>query len=63
MDKRKALLRIVGLHNQLVTEMLVQVERFEGTDAERDYVTAASRWSNAMALWMLSCERYKVTTA
>ena len=61
MDKRKALLRIVGLHNRLLTEMMVEAERFEGTDAERDYVAAASRWPNAMARWMVSCERYKVT--
>lgn len=61
MDKKRALLRIVGLHNRLVTEMMAQVERFEGTDAERDYVSAASRWPNAMAQWMVSCERYKVT--
>ena len=61
MDKKKALLRIVGHHNRLVAEMMVQAEHFVGTDAERDYVAAASRWPNAMAKWMLSCERYKVT--
>lgn len=59
-DKKMALLRIVGLHNRLVAEMMVEADRFEGTDAERDYVTAASRWPNAMAQWMLSCDRYKV---
>ena len=61
MDKKKALLQIVGHHNRLVTEMMVQVEGFEGTDSESGYVTAASRWPNAMAKWMLACERYKVT--
>lgn len=61
MDKKKALLRIVGIHNRLVTETMVEAAHFEGTDAERDYVSAASRWPHAMALWMVSCERYKVT--
>ncbi|KAF6240471.1 hypothetical protein HO173_001139 [Letharia columbiana] len=59
MDKKNALLRIVGLHNRLVMEMTVDAEDFDGTDQERDFVTAASRWPNAMALWMVSCERYK----
>lgn len=61
MDKKKALLRIVGLHDRLTMEMMVEAEHFEGTDAERDYVAAASRWPNAMARWMVSGERYKVT--
>ena len=61
MEKKKALLRIVGHHNRLVTEMMTEADGFEGTGPEKDYVTAASRWPNAMALWMLSCERYKVT--
>ena len=61
MDKKKALVRIVGHHNRLVTEMMAEVDRFEGTDAGRGYVTAACGWPTAMAKWMLSCQRYKVT--
>ena len=62
MEKRKALLRIVSHHNRLVTETIGQVERFEGSNAgERDYVVAAAGWPDAMAKWMQSCERYKVT--
>ena len=61
MDKKKALARVVGHHNRLVTEMMAEVDRFEGTDAEKQYVAAASKWPNAMAKWMLSCQRYKVT--
>lgn len=62
MDKKKALLRIVGLHNRLVTQMMVEADRFEGTAAERDYVATASTWPNAMAQWMLSCDRYRSET-
>ena len=61
MDKQTALLRIVGHHNTLVTEMMAEVNRFEGPEAEQRYVAVASRWLNAMAKWMLSCQRYKVT--
>lgn len=62
MDKKKALLRIVGHHNRLVTEMVGQVGRFEGSNgAVRDYVVVAVGWPDAMAKWMMSCERYKVT--
>ena len=61
MDKQTALLRIVGHHNKLVTAMMAEANRFTGTEAEKAYVDAASRWPNAMAKWMLSCQRYKVT--
>ena len=61
MEKKKALVRVVGHHNRLVAEMMAEVDRFEGTDAEKGYVAAASGWPNAMAKWMLSCQRYKVT--
>lgn len=60
MEKKEALLRIVGLHNRLVMEMMVEADRFEGTAAEKSYVAAASTWPNAMALWMMYCDRYKV---
>lgn len=59
MEKKKALLRIVGLHNRLVAEMLLGTQGFEGSDSEKNYVAAASAWPNAMAQWMVSCERYK----
>ena len=61
MDKKKALVRVAGHHNRLVTEMMAEADRFEGTEAENGYVAAASGWPNAMAMWMLSCQRYKVT--
>lgn len=61
MDKKKALVTVVGHHNRLVTDMMAEVDRFDGTDAEKGYVSAASRWPDAMARWMLSCQRYKVT--
>lgn len=61
MDKKAALLRIVRHHNRLVTEMLTEVDRFEGSEGERDYVAVASGWALGMAQWMLSCQRYKVT--
>ena len=61
MEKREALLRIVGHHNRLVTEMTAEADGFEGTDEEREYVAAALAWPKAMAMWMLSCQRYKVT--
>ena len=61
MEKKKALLRIVGRHNRLMTEMTADADHFEGTDAEKGYVAVASAWPNAMAKWMLSCQRYKVT--
>lgn len=62
MDKKKALLHIVGHHNRLVTEMMGQVERFRDSNGpERGYVAAAGGWPDAMTKWMMSCERYKVT--
>ncbi len=60
-DKKKALLQILTLHNRLVAEMLAEVEHFEGTENEYDFVSVASRWPHAMAKWMMSCERYKMT--
>ena len=59
MEKKKALLRIVSLHNRLVAEMLLEAQGFEGSVSEKNYVAAASAWPNAMAQWMVSCERYK----
>ena len=61
MDKKKALLRVVRHHNRLATKMMAEVDRFDGTAGEKTYVAAASGWPNAMAQWMRSCQRYKVT--
>ena len=61
MDKKKALGQIVRHHNRLVADMMAEVDRFEGTEEERAYVAAASGWPNAMAMWMMSCQRYKVS--
>ena len=58
-EKKKALLRVVGLHNGLVAEMMSEAEGFGGDEAERKYVAAASAWPNAMARWMVGCERYR----
>ena len=61
MDKKKALVRVVRHHNRLVTKMIAGADRFEGTAEEKRYLAAASGWPNAMAQWMRSCQRYKVT--
>lgn len=61
MNGKKALLRLVNHHNQLVTEMIREAEELDGADAAKDYVSAAATWPHAMAVWMISCERYKVT--
>ncbi|KAM0796521.1 hypothetical protein BDR22DRAFT_522200 [Usnea florida] len=59
MEKKQALLRIVNLHNRLVAEMMLGAEGFGGSESEKNYVAVASSWPNAMAQWMVSCERYK----
>ena len=52
------------LHNELVEEM---IGRWMGgravrgmRESEMIYVDVAMAWGNAMAEWMIACERYKV---
>ena len=59
MEKKKALLRIVNFHNRLVAEMMLGADGLGGSESEKNYVAVASSWPNAMAQWMVSCERYK----
>ena len=59
--KKKALTRIVSVHNRLMKEMVLAGELFRGSKAEEEYVNMATSWPNAMTEWMLSCERYKMT--
>lgn len=58
--KKKALMRIVDVHNRLVKELVMARKHFRGSEAEEQYVNMAASWPNAMTEWMLSCERYKV---
>lgn len=58
--KKKALMRIVSVHNRLMKEMVLAGNLFRGSKAEEQYVRMAASWPNAMTEWMLSCERYKV---
>ena len=57
--------RVVSLHNSLVDSMLCAAEEYKqsGSNAEQLYVDTAMAITNAMALWMLNCQRYAVLPA
>lgn len=54
--------KVMATHNILVGNMIHDVENAKRDlkEDERLYVSVAASWGNAMAEWMIGCERYKI---
>ena len=63
-SKQAAYSKVLDLHNCLVSEMLLSRQEAHGktslAPAETLYERIAMGFANAMAGWMVGCQRYKV---